>query len=69
MLRAPTFLDPTEKPENRPPFTIAEIILLNAFIIIMNTKGDKGSPYLKSWELLKKPFRLLFTKTAKCTKR
>jgi hypothetical protein len=31
MFRAPTFLDPTKKLVNRPPFTIAEIILLKTF--------------------------------------
>ena len=43
MLRAPTYLDPTKKLENRPPFAIAEIILLDASMTIANNKGDKGS--------------------------
>jgi hypothetical protein len=54
MLKAPTFLDPTEKPDKRPTFTIAKIILLNAFITITNSIGDQGSSYLNLQELLRK---------------
>jgi hypothetical protein len=46
-LKAPTFLDPTEKPDKGSPFTKAEIILPNASITIMNNKGYKGSKLVK----------------------
>jgi hypothetical protein len=54
ILKAPSFLVPTEKLDERPPFNIAKIILLNVSITLMNSMGDKESPYLKPWELLKK---------------
>jgi hypothetical protein len=47
---------------------VAKIILLKASTTITKRKGDKGSPYLRSRELLKKPNRLPFTKTEKRTK-
>jgi hypothetical protein len=55
MLRAPTFLDPTEKLVKRPMFTKVVTILLSISmtITITNNKGDKGSHYLKSREILK----------------
>jgi hypothetical protein len=34
----------TENPDTRPPFTMAEIIFLNASITITNKNGDSGSP-------------------------
>jgi hypothetical protein len=64
MLSAPIFLGPTENPDKRPPFTVAEIILLKACVAIINCKGDKGSPYLKPREQ-KKLVAVPFTKTKK----
>jgi hypothetical protein len=52
---APTFLDPTKKPERRIPYTAADSILLRASLTITNTKEDKGSPCLKPQELLNSP--------------
>jgi hypothetical protein len=63
MLTTPVYLDPTEKPKKKPQLTVAESILLKASIIIKNKKCDKGSPYIKPQELLKKPDILSFTKT------
>jgi hypothetical protein len=60
-------LDPTENPKRRPPLTMAESILLKASITITKRNGDKGSPYLKPRELLKKLDGLPFTKTEKRT--
>jgi hypothetical protein len=39
MLRLPMFLDPTENPEKKLPFTVAEIILLKASITMTNNEG------------------------------
>lgn len=41
MLSPPPFLDPTEKPDKKPPFIVAVIILLNASITRTNNKGTK----------------------------
>jgi hypothetical protein len=60
-LKAPSFLDPTKKLDKRPPIIIPEMILLNAPITITNNKGNKGSPFLKPQELLKKFIGVLFT--------
>jgi hypothetical protein len=68
MLTTPGYLDPTEKPKRKPQLTVAKSILLKASITIKNKKCDKGSPYIKPRELLKKPDILSFTKMKTKTK-
>jgi hypothetical protein len=59
---------PTENLDNKPPLTAAEIILPNASITMINSKGDKRSPCLKPRELLKKLVGEKVTKTENHTK-
>jgi hypothetical protein len=40
----PRPVEPSKKPDKRPPFTIIETVLLNAFVTITNSKGDKKNP-------------------------
>jgi hypothetical protein len=47
MLTTPECPYPTENPDKKPPLTVAESILLKAFITKINRKGDKGSSYFK----------------------
>jgi len=69
MLSSPTFLDPREKPDKKPPFIVVEITFLNASITMTNNKGNKGSPCLKPQELLKKSVGVSLTKIEKRTKK
>jgi len=63
-LIVPLLLDPI-KPDKRPPFTRAKIILLNTSITITKKMGDIGSPCLRPQELLKKLDGVPFTKIEK----
>jgi hypothetical protein len=45
--------------------TAVEIILPNTFITMTNNNGDKGSPYLRPQELLKKGEGVPYTKPRK----
>jgi hypothetical protein len=66
-LSAVAFLFSIEKPNRKPRFFVATIILLKASIMMTNGKGDKGSPYFRPRKLLKNLVRVPFTKTEKCT--